>query len=136
MVSFYGVYDFLPMVTDASPRSLLVRLFDHHAFDDEGRDLLRRYSPLYHVHADMPPLLMINGTNEFLWDQALEFDERLRAVGADHELIRLEGAGHGMESWEGRPEWAGYKTKLVDWLQAALAPPAPPEESAARGPGQ
>lgn len=124
VVSFYGVYDFLPMVSDASPRSLLVRLFDHHALDDEGRGLLRRYSPLYHVHRDMPPLLMINGTDEFLWDQALEFAERLRGVGADHELIRLEGAGHGMESWEGRPEWQGYKAKLVDWLRRRLAPPA------------
>jgi len=135
VVSFYGVYDFLPMVTDASPRSLLVRLFGHPTLDDEGRKILRRYSPLYHVHPDMPPLLMINGTNEFLWDQALELTDRLDEVGADHELVRLEGAGHGMESWEGRPEWAGYKTRLVDWLQATLAPP-PPEEGSAPGPGQ
>ena len=34
---------------------------------------------------------------------------------------RLEGAPHGMESWEGRPEWAGYKKKLVDWLEEKLA---------------
>jgi alpha-L-fucosidase 2 len=120
VVSFYGVYDFLPMVEDASPRSLLVRLFDHQTLDEEGRRLLRQYSPLYHAHAGMPPLLMIHGTDEMLWDQGVAFAARLKEVGADHELYRLDGAPHGMENWEGRPEWSGYKQKLVDWLEQRL----------------
>jgi alpha-L-fucosidase 2 len=120
VVSFYGVYDFLPMVEDASPRSLLVRLFDHQALDEEGRRLLRQYSPLYHAHAAMPPILLINGTDEFLWDQGVAFAEKLSEVGADHELYPLDGAPHGMENWEGRPEWSGYKQKLVDWLEQKL----------------
>jgi acetyl esterase/lipase len=121
VVSFYGVYDFLPMVEDASPRSLLVRLFDHPALDDEGRRLLRRYSPLHHAHAAMPPILLVNGTDELLWDQGVAFAEKLSEVGADHELYRLDGAPHGMENWEGHPEWAGYKQKVVDWLGEKLA---------------
>jgi alpha-L-fucosidase 2 len=120
VVSFYGVYDFLPMVEDASPRSLLVRLFDHQTLDEEGRRLLRQFSPLYHAHAGMPPLLMIHGTDEMLWDQGVAFAARLKEVGADHELYRLDGAPHGMENWEGRPEWSGYKQKLVDWLEQRL----------------
>ena len=132
-VSFYGVYDFLPMVSDATPRSLLVRLFGHPTLDDEGRALLRQYSPLYHAHAGMPPLLLINGTDEFLWDQGVAYAEKLREAGVDHELYRLDGAGHGMESWEGRPEWAGYKPKLVEWLEQKLARTAPTEEKATPG---
>lgn len=119
-VSFYGVYDFLPMVQDASPRSLLVRLFGRTALDDESRALLRRYSPLYHAHRAMPPILLIHGTNEMLWEQGLAFAGRLEEVGADHELYRLDGAPHGMESWEGHPEWSGYERKLVDWLEEKL----------------
>jgi acetyl esterase len=119
-VSFYGVYDFLPMVTDASPRSLLVRLFGRTTLDDEGRALLRRYSPLYRVHRDMPPLLLVHGTDEFLWDQGLAMDRRLEEVGADHALVRLDGAPHGMENWEGHPEWASYKAELVSWLTGTL----------------
>jgi alpha-L-fucosidase 2 len=119
-VSFYGVYDFLPMVQDASPRSLLVRLFGRTTLDDESRALLRRYSPLYHAHRAMPPLLLIHGTNEMLWGQGAAFAERLQEVGTDHELVRLDGAPHGMESWEGHPEWSGYKRKLVDWLEEKL----------------
>jgi Xaa-Pro dipeptidase len=125
-VSFYGVYDFLPMVEDASPRSLLVRLFGRSTLDEESRALLRRYSPLHHAHRAMPPLLMIHGTNEALWEQGVAFAERLREVGADHELYRAEGAPHGMENWEGRPEWSGYKQKLVDWLGKKLDRLAPP----------
>ncbi len=120
VVSFYGVYDFAPMGQDASPRSLLVRLFDHPALDEEGRRLLRRYSPLYHAHDGMPPMLLVHGTNERLWEQGLAFAAKLSEVGAEHELYRLDGAPHGMENWEGRPEWSGYKQKVVDWLGQRL----------------
>ena len=37
VVSFYGVYDFVPMVTDAGPRSLAARLFGRTVLDDETR---------------------------------------------------------------------------------------------------
>jgi len=120
VVSFYGVYDFLPMVSDASPRSLLVRLFAHPALDEEGRKLLRRYSPLYHAHEGMPPMLLVHGTNEMLWEQGLAFAAKLKEVGVEHELYRIDGAPHGMENWEGRPEWSGYKRKVVDWLERQL----------------
>jgi alpha-L-fucosidase 2 len=120
VVSFYGVYDFLPMVRDAKPRSLLVRLFGHTRLDEEGHRLLRRYSPQYHAHEDMPPMLLLNGTDEFLWEQGVAYAETLETLGVEHELYRLEGAGHGMESWEGRPEWAGYKARVVDWLREHL----------------
>ena len=73
VVSFYGVYDLPSMVTDASPRSLLVRLFRRHVLDDEARALLRQYSPLYQAHKGMPPLLLINGTGDRLWAQAQAF---------------------------------------------------------------
>ena len=58
VISFYGVYDFLSMVTDTSPRSLLVRLFRRTVLDDDSRALLRQYSPLYQAHKGMPPLLL------------------------------------------------------------------------------
>ena len=120
-VSFYGVYDFLPLVTDTSPGSRLERLFGLRALDDAGRDLVRRYSPIDHVAKDMPPLLLIHGTNDELWAQGVTMRDRLRDVGAPHELVALEGAPHGMENWEGHPEWAHYKAKLVDWLSSTLA---------------
>ena len=120
VVSFYGVYDFMPLVTDTSPGSRLDKLFGLRALDDGARELIRRYSPIHHVARDMPPLLLIHGTNEMLWAQGTAMRDRLREVGARHELLALEGAPHGMENWEGHPEWAHYKTRLVEWLSEQL----------------
>jgi alpha-L-fucosidase 2 len=117
VVSFYGVYDFTGMVTDASPRSLLVRLFRRPVLDDESRAELRRYSPIYRAHKEMPPVLMVNGTGERLWSQAQAFAQRLTALGARHQVIALEGAPHGMENWEGHPQWIGYKRRVVEWVR-------------------
>jgi alpha-L-fucosidase 2 len=124
VVSFYGVYDFNAMVTDASPRSLLVRLFRRTVLDDESRALLRRYSPLSQAHADMPPLLLVNGTGERLWAQAQAFDKRLTELGARHDIVVLEGAPHGMENWEGHAEWMVYKQRVAEWITSHLASPA------------
>lgn len=120
VVSFYGVYDFPAMVTDASPRSLLVRLFRRNTLDDESREVLRRYSPLYRAHAKMPPMLLVNGTGERLWAQAQAFAQRLSDLRVSHEVIALEGAPHGLENWEGHAEWTTYKQRLVDWIRLVV----------------
>ena len=118
VVSFYGVYDFEAMVTDASPRSLLVRLFRRTILDDQARAELKRYSPLHTVRQDMPPMLLVNGTGERLWAQAQAFDRRLTELGVRHEVVALDGAPHGMENWEGHPEWTVYKRRVVDWIRS------------------
>nr|MBA3296418.1 alpha/beta hydrolase [Acidobacteriota bacterium] len=117
VVSFYGVYDFNAMVTDASPRSLLVRLFRRTVLDEAARAELRRFSPLHSAHKDMPAVLIVNGTGERLWAQAQAFAQRLTELGVRHETIALEGAPHGMENWEGHPEWTHYKRRVVEWIQ-------------------
>ncbi|MGB2715661.1 MAG: alpha/beta hydrolase [Vicinamibacterales bacterium] len=117
VVSFYGVYDFNAMVNDASPRSLLVRLFHRHVLDDEARALLRRYSPLYTARREMPPVLLVNGTGERLWEQARAFGRRLSEIGARHQIVALENAPHGLENWEGHPEWMFYKTRVIEWIR-------------------
>ena len=126
VVSFYGVYDFAAMVTDASPRSLLVRLFRRTVLDDESRAELKRYSPLHRAHKGMPPVLLVNGTGDRLWGQGQAFAQRLTELGARHEVIALEGAPHGMENWEGHPQWTGYKRRVVEWIQHAAGAGSPP----------
>jgi alpha-L-fucosidase 2 len=116
VISFYGVYDLTAMVTDTSPRSLLVRLFRRQTLDEEARTMLREFSPLYKAHSRMPPLLLINGTGERLWAQAQAFARRLTELGAPHQLIALDGAPHGLENWEGHAEWVTYKQQMVEWI--------------------
>jgi acetyl esterase len=117
VISFYGVYDFNAMVTDASPRSLLVRLFRRTVLNEESRAELRRFSPLHTAHKDMPPMLLVNGTGERLWAQAQAFDRRLTELGVQHDVVALEGAPHGMENWEGHPDWLNYKPRVVEWIR-------------------
>jgi acetyl esterase/lipase len=64
--------------------------------------------------------LLIQGTKDELYSGTLEYAARLEKTDARYELILLEGAPHGMENWEGHPEWAFYKQKLVGWLSAIL----------------
>jgi alpha-L-fucosidase 2 len=121
VASFYGVYDFLPLVTDAGPRSLASRLFGRTALDDETCTLLRQYSPLHQARRDMPPILLIHGTSEGLWEQGVRMAARLAEIGVAHELVRLEGAPHGMENWEGHPEWQFYKPHLLSWIKRQIS---------------
>ncbi|HUE01048.1 MAG TPA: alpha/beta hydrolase fold domain-containing protein, partial [Bryobacteraceae bacterium] len=70
---------------------------------------------------DMPPVLLIQGTQDELYAGTLAYAERLKQCGARHALVVLEGAPHGMENWAGHSEWEFYKQRLVDWLQENLS---------------
>lgn len=122
VISFYGVYDFEPMVeaSPSPPRSLLWRLFRLPTLDASARAVLRAHSPIHHVHRGMPPVLLIHGTNERLWAQGQSMSRVLADRGVPHELIALEGAPHGLENWEGHAPWMHYKPRLITWLRDAL----------------
>ena len=115
VVSFYGVYDFTQWASDESNRPMLDRIFG--PWDEE---VLKRYSPLFHVRRGLPPLLLLQGTKDELYAGTLAYAEQLKKAGARYELILLEGAPHGMENWAGHPEWEFYKQRLVKWLKTTL----------------
>ena len=123
VVSFYGVYDFLQMTTSFAPRSVPARLFGLTEMNAEARSILTRFSPLHQARRSMPPLLLIQGTADRLHAQAQAFSARLDELGADYDRHDVPGAPHGVENWEGHPEWMAYKKTLVDWLARKLAAP-------------
>lgn len=120
-VSFYGVYDFEPMAKELTPRSIPTRLFGIMQLDDEARATLRRYSPLHNVRKEQPPLLLLCGTKDGLFAQHTAYVAALKRVGARFEEFTIEGAGHGLENWEGHPAWLSYQQKLIAWLKGTLA---------------
>ncbi len=121
-VSFYGVYDFESMAKELTPRSIPVRLFGISSLDDDARATLRRYSPFYNAQEKIIPLLLVCGTKDGLFAQHKALTNELARVGAGFDAFTIEGAPHGMENWEGHPEWMGYKSKLVEWLKTTLGP--------------
>lgn len=64
-------------------------------------------SPVNHVRAGVPPILVVHGKNDATVDfaQAEELVEQLRAHGVPHEFIALDDVGHtfDLQYWEGRP---------------------------------
>lgn len=120
VVSFYGVYDFLPMAARLGPRSIPARLFGISELGTAERETLRRYSPINQVHGRMPPLLLLCGTADGLFKQHEAMVARLGEVGARYEAIELRDAPHGMENWEGHPEWDFYRARLTEWLKRWL----------------
>jgi acetyl esterase/lipase len=89
----------------------------------EGRQALgREISPIYFVHSNTPPVLIIHGDADKLVPiyQAEIFVERCRGMGVKAELVVREGKDHG---W---PEILKDLEILADWFDAHLRTgPAP-----------
>lgn len=115
VVSFYGVYNFERWRNDPDFRRMLPRMFE-----DQSEATLRRYSPLFHASSGLPPILIVQGTGDELYPGTEEYARRLTEVQARHDVILLGKAPHGMENWEGHPEWMFYKARMVKWLQQNL----------------
>ena len=115
VVSFYGVYDFVPWATDSDSKPVLDRIFGNW-----NEATLRRYSPISHVHAGMPPVFLLQGTADELYPGTIAYEKRLQERRIPHELVILKNAPHGMENWVGHPEWQFYRAKLLEWLETVL----------------
>lgn len=61
------------------------------------RPLARELSPIYHVTADLPPVLIHHGDRDTLvtLDQSERFRDRAGEVGADVTLVTVARGGHG-----------------------------------------
>ncbi|MGD0227437.1 MAG: alpha/beta hydrolase fold domain-containing protein [Terriglobia bacterium] len=116
VVSFYGVYNFERWKKDSDFTRMFQRMFA-----DQDPATLRTYSPMFHADANLPPMLIIQGTADGLYPGTQEYAQRLDQVHARHEVILLEKAPHGMENWEGHSDWMFYKKKMIDWLEKTLS---------------
>jgi alpha-L-fucosidase 2 len=87
----------------------------------DSRALLHDISPLNHVHAGLPPFLLIHGDADksVPHPQSLDFQARLRATGNVCDLITIPGAPHGLLTWNQlAPD---YPDRMIAWLRQHLA---------------
>jgi dipeptidyl aminopeptidase/acylaminoacyl peptidase len=71
-----------------------------------GRDPARepsffvRYCPLRNVTADYPPTLLLHGDRDtdVAYEQSVLMAEELSRHNVEHELITMEGRGHGFDA--------------------------------------
>lgn len=84
----------------------------------EGRDSLgHKLSPIYHVHSNQPPILIIHGDadNQVPIFQAYRFQNKCKEAGVICELHVVKGGGHG-----GWPDMKKQQELLVDFFDKHL----------------
>ena len=87
---------------------------------DERRinNLLREYSPITHVTADDPPMLIVHGEADKLvpLTQASKMIDKLTDVGVKAKLVVAKGKGHGWHDM-----WRNEMKHIADWFDTHLA---------------
>ena len=83
---------------------------------EERQKLGREISPIYFVHSNMPPMLIIHGDADTLVPicQAETFVKRCEAVGSPARLLVRKGKTHG---W---PDMGSEMTLFADWFDEHL----------------
>jgi acetyl esterase/lipase len=66
------------------------------------REIGRQISPIYHVTADDPPMLIVHGDKDLLvpFQQAQIFIAKVKEAGVPAQLVVKEGAAHGWADWQ------------------------------------
>jgi len=136
VVDFYGPTDYgeLAQLRRDHPERFNMTTIDRHAangggihffgveqLDEAGLAKLRAVSPIAAVHNGMPPFLCIHGTkdDQVAYQQSTEMCAAMEMVGANCNLVTIEGGGHGMGSWRA-PEMQHWKADMVAWLKKTL----------------
>ena len=91
-----------------------------HEVDAQAVQLLREASPINYVHSGLPPFLLVHGTADMSvpYNQSVQLQAKLRAVGVSCDLITIDDGVHGMTRWEATDP--GYKNKVVNWIAGRL----------------
>lgn len=82
--------------------------------------LYQEASPINHVSSDDPPFLIVHGDVDKIvpYQQSENMEAALRKAGVPVKLIRVLGAGHGVNSagWD-KIDWVGM---TLDWFETHL----------------
>jgi len=112
------------LVSDAlrrgGPSTYMKDLFGRQTLDDEMLQILWDASPINHLKAGLPPFLLVHGTADksVPYQQSLNFQTRLKALGVQCDLVTVEGAPHRITDWDKFD--VSYKEKMINWLTQTL----------------
>src|SRR6185436_3352135 len=85
----------------------------------EAVNRMREISAINFIKKGLPPFLLIHGTADpqVNYEQSVELQKRMKAVGNVCDLITVEGGPHGMGVITKFPE---TKVKMIEWLKKTL----------------
>jgi len=100
-----------------------------------SEDVIEKISPIRHLTKETVPTLIVDGTEDFFYDQIHDFVSKAEELGAPVEAYWVEGQEHGFANYM---PWLATTTQRVDgFLQSigylAAEPEAPlPSQSGLR----
>jgi acetyl esterase/lipase len=130
VVSLYGASDLTLILSQSSPHGLSVRV---PALDlllggqpDKVPDLARLASPVFHVDAGDPPLLLLHGDqdDQMPIEQSRELEAAYRKLGLPVQFEVVKGSGHGGPAFTDSAHLELIDRFLRAQLLAAPAAPA------------
>ena len=98
VVNYYGPTDFTKSYGKSVDAHEVLPMFLGGDLEHNRRAHIKA-SPLYHVNPNAAPILTIHGTEDKYvgYEQALWMQDRLQENAVPHELLTLQGAGHGFK---------------------------------------
>ncbi len=101
IVSFYGASDLTQILSQSTPTGLKMRVPALTALlggpIGEKAELARLASPIFHLDAKDPPLLLFHGDQDpqMPYQQSLDFHAACKVIGLTCQFTTVAGAGHG-----------------------------------------
>jgi acetyl esterase len=87
---------------------------------DETFEKLHAISPIYMIHPQMPPHLILHGDKDpqVPYEQSVEFQNKMVELGNACELITIPGGAHGLSTWDKLSR--EYRKPIIAWLTKTL----------------
>jgi len=113
----YGVYDFKSL-SKLTAGIMTKKIFS--ATYKEAPELYEKFSPAYHVRADLAPQLIVCGNIDPLYSENRAYEKRLKDVGAPCEFYLAKGQTHAfLNSYWKKPGQDGYNA-MIQFLDKHL----------------
>ncbi|HUL81927.1 MAG TPA: alpha/beta hydrolase fold domain-containing protein [Gammaproteobacteria bacterium] len=127
IVSYFGAADLMTILAQSTPYGVGVRtpalktLLG--SLPEENETLARLASPVFHVDASDPPLLLLHGDQDpqMPINQSHELEGAYERLGLDAKLIVVHGAGHGGAAFYDPERTALVAAFLDEHLRRELA---------------
>ena len=124
VVVFYGVHDWAMRHEDELAGRVAPSAWrDVFKIPKDGdptqSKVLQDVSAITYIKKGLPPFLLIHGTDDkqVSYQQSVQFQKKMTAIGNACELITVEGGPHGMGVINNFPE---TKVKMIAWMKKTL----------------
>ena len=122
VVPFYAPHDLELQVKSRNALGpSMEALFGLTELNDAAWKVLRDASSTSYLRKDLPPYLLIHGDKDdkVPYEQSVQFQQKMKAIGARCDFITIKEGGHGMGGWD--KLGSDYKEQMIAWLKKTLA---------------